>query len=147
MEQRGGERRNFSKEQVDVTDFYDRQKVLSFSERQQSRMVHGRNFHNWIKSVLIDKAITKISGPASVLDFCGGKGGDLLKWKSAGISQLVLVDISLNSVRVTIFNELRIEFNDQITFRMLPRGTPTHQEAGPLPIVSQPCSSQRIALR
>lgn len=108
MEQRGGgERRNFSKEQVDVTDFYDRQKVLSFSERQQSRMVHGRNFHNWIKSVLIDKVITKISGPASVLDFCGGKGGDLLKWKSAGISQLVLVDISLNSVRVNIFKGSR----------------------------------------
>lgn len=92
-----------SKNQVDVADFYDSQRNVSFAERQQSRILHGRNFHNWIKSVLIDKAVQRLPGPPSVLDLCGGKGGDLLKWKSAGISHLLLADISLNSVQVRKF--------------------------------------------
>ena len=50
-----------------------------------------RNLNNWVKSKLIEKAGTlaattsamkgeRTDSGLSVLDFCCGKGGDLLKW-------------------------------------------------------------------
>lgn len=59
-----------------------------------------RNFHNWIKSMLINEYLTKIkdgkkhNAPVLVLDMCCGKGGDLLKWKKGNISHLICSDIA-----------------------------------------------------
>jgi mRNA (guanine-N7-)-methyltransferase len=62
-----------------------------------------RNFNNWIKSVLIGDTVKQIQRERKgrelvVLDLCSGKGGDLLKWRKAGISKLVCADIAETSV-------------------------------------------------
>lgn len=64
-------------------------------ERQRSRILHMRNFNNWIKSMLIREYIAKRKedmpedAPFRVLDLGAGKGGDLQKWKKGNISYLV----------------------------------------------------------
>jgi len=45
-----------------------------------------RNFNNWVKSVLIGRHAVR---GGTVLDLGCGKGGDLLKWKKAGIATYI----------------------------------------------------------
>lgn len=54
-----------------------------------------RNLNNWIKSVLLN---AHLSTNCSVLDFACGKGGDLLKYRTAGIGHYVGIDIARGSV-------------------------------------------------
>ena len=50
--------------------------------REFSDIIVLRKFNNWIKAVLINKYIDKLSFKhlPSVFDLCSGKGGDLRKW-------------------------------------------------------------------
>lgn len=83
-----------------VAQHYNALEEKGLDERSKSRIVYMRNFHNWIKSMLINEYLTKIKNrkkhnePLRVLDMCCGKGGDLLKWKKANITHLICCDIA-----------------------------------------------------
>ena len=78
-----------------VAKHYNDLKESGLDERNRSRIVHLRNFNNWMKSVCLSETLRAIrdekgqSQRISVLDLCCGKGGDLLKWKKGNISRLV----------------------------------------------------------
>lgn len=59
--------------------------------RELSPIIGLRKFNNWIKSVLIGKFAHRPGRGqgANVLDIGCGKGGDLMKWKSANIRRMV----------------------------------------------------------
>lgn len=88
-----------------VATHYNELEEKGLAERQKSRIIHMRNFNNWIKSVLINeflmkvKQASKLGEPLRVLDMCCGKGGDLLKWEKAGITHLICTDIAEVSIQ------------------------------------------------
>ena len=55
-----------------------------------------KSFNNFIKILLINQFSFKCKrkGNLSVLDLCCGRGGDLKKWKEAGIVHYVGMDYS-----------------------------------------------------
>jgi SAM-dependent methyltransferase len=59
-----------------------------------------RNFHNWIKSALIYNYCSKdLTGQKlTVFDYGIGRGGDILKYYSAKIQELVGIDIDSNGI-------------------------------------------------
>lgn len=84
-----------------VATHYNLIEEKGLDERSKSRIVYLRNFHNWIKSMLINEYLTKIRNskkqhnpPIRVHDMCCGKGGDLLKWKKGNITHLICSDIA-----------------------------------------------------
>ncbi|XP_051948851.1 mRNA cap guanine-N7 methyltransferase-like [Xyrauchen texanus] len=80
-----------------VATHYNKLQELGLAERNKSRIVHMRNFNNWLKSVLIGETLDKVRQrrrEVSVLDLGCGKGGDLLKWKKGHIDKLVCADIA-----------------------------------------------------
>nr|XP_023028940.1 mRNA cap guanine-N7 methyltransferase [Leptinotarsa decemlineata] len=83
-----------------VATHYNQLAEKGLGERSKSRIIYLRNFHNWIKSMLINEYLTKIkdgkkhNAPLRVLDMCCGKGGDLLKWKKGNITHLICADIA-----------------------------------------------------
>ena len=87
-----------------VASHYNNRGNQGLKEREQSKIFYMRNYNNWIKSMLINDALKRIRADMprhqkiSVLDLCSGKGGDLLKWKVAGIDNLTCVDIAETSV-------------------------------------------------
>lgn len=86
-----------------VAKHYNELKETGLEMRTQSRIFYLRNFNNWIKSALIGETVKKLQSESNkqslvVLDLCSGKGGDLLKWRKAGISKLVCADIAGTSV-------------------------------------------------
>lgn len=60
----------------------------NLERRKASPILHLREFNNWIKSVLISKYCPR---DAVVLDFCGGKSGDRIKFELAGARHVVTV--------------------------------------------------------
>ncbi|XP_045472288.1 mRNA cap guanine-N7 methyltransferase isoform X1 [Harmonia axyridis] len=87
-----------------VATHYNQLQEKGVQERNKSRIVYMRNFHNWIKSMLINEYLTNIkaskkyNAPIRALDMGCGKGGDLLKWKKGNISHLICTDIALVSL-------------------------------------------------
>ncbi|KAL3283342.1 hypothetical protein HHI36_006490 [Cryptolaemus montrouzieri] len=83
-----------------VASHYNQIEEKGLQERSKSRIVYLRNFHNWIKSMLINEYLTKVksskkhNAPLRVLDMGCGKGGDLLKWKKGNITHLICSDIA-----------------------------------------------------
>nr|AEE62767.1 unknown [Dendroctonus ponderosae] len=84
-----------------VATHYNLIEEKGLQERSKSRVIHLRNFHNWIKSMLINEYLTKIrdskkqhNPPIRVHDMCCGKGGDLSKWRIGNISHLICSDIA-----------------------------------------------------
>lgn len=83
-----------------VAKHYNTLEEKGLDERSKSRIVYMRNFHNWIKSMLINEYLGEVKDkkkhnePVRVLDMCCGKGGDLLKWKKANITHLICSDIA-----------------------------------------------------
>lgn len=83
-----------------VAQHYNALEEKGLDERSKSRIVYLRNFHNWIKSMLINEYLSKIKNrkkhnePLRVLDIGCGKGGDLQKWKKANITHLICCDIA-----------------------------------------------------
>ncbi|XP_062865398.1 mRNA cap guanine-N7 methyltransferase [Trichomycterus rosablanca] len=84
-----------------VASHYNSLQECGLVERNKSRIVHMRNFNNWMKSVLIGEILDTVRRDrreVSVLDLGCGKGGDLLKWRKGRISRLVCADIAAVSV-------------------------------------------------
>ncbi|KAF2903708.1 hypothetical protein ILUMI_02465 [Ignelater luminosus] len=83
-----------------IATHYNSLEEKGLDERSKSRIFYMRNFHNWIKSMLINEYLTKIrdnkkhNAPIRVMDMGCGKGGDLLKWRKGGISHLICADIA-----------------------------------------------------
>lgn len=72
----------------DVRSFYN---SVRNSNRSRSRMLQLRDYNNFIKWLMI----FEYSKPYQiVLDMACGKGGDLEKWRRAGIDGLIGVDIA-----------------------------------------------------
>lgn len=96
-----------------VATHYNSLEEKGLDERSKSRIVYMRNFHNWIKSMLINEYLTKIkegkkhNAPLRVHDMCCGKGGDLLKWKKGGITHLIASDIASVSL-----DQCKARYND-----------------------------------
>ncbi|EFA03004.2 mRNA cap guanine-N7 methyltransferase [Tribolium castaneum] len=96
-----------------VATHYNLLEEKGLDERSKSRIVYMRNFHNWIKSMLINEYLTKIkdgkkhNAPVRVLDMCCGKGGDLLKWRKGNITHLICSDIASVSL-----DQCRSRYND-----------------------------------
>ena len=69
-----------------VAGHYNNLEESGLNVRNQSRILHMRNFNNWIKSHLIQRHINAIrtnfpnDQRLAVIDLGCGKGGDLLKW-------------------------------------------------------------------
>ncbi|XP_053347258.1 mRNA cap guanine-N7 methyltransferase [Clarias gariepinus] len=84
-----------------VATHYNSLQECGLVERSRSRIVHMRNFNNWLKSVLIGEILDMVRRDrreVCVLDLGCGKGGDLLKWRKGRISRLVCADIAAVSV-------------------------------------------------
>eukprot|EP01091_Cochliopodium_minus_P002110 TRINITY_DN12001_c0_g1_i1.p1 TRINITY_DN12001_c0_g1~~TRINITY_DN12001_c0_g1_i1.p1 ORF type:complete len:334 (-),score=70.77 TRINITY_DN12001_c0_g1_i1:23-997(-) len=78
-----------------VGSTYGNRPGKTYEERKKSNIVHVRNFNNWVKVAIITKYCEK---NYSVLDICGGKGGDLLKFREEKIGHYVLADVASGSV-------------------------------------------------
>ncbi|KAL7830021.1 hypothetical protein SRHO_G00311480 [Serrasalmus rhombeus] len=84
-----------------VATHYNALQECGLVERSRSRILHMRNFNNWMKSALIGEIVEKVKRErrdVTVLDLGCGKGGDLLKWRKGHISKLVCADIAAISV-------------------------------------------------
>ena len=73
-------------------------KIVKFM-RQESSVIALRDFHNWIKLVLITN-IRKLvpKKKVNLLDVSVGRGGDLIKWNKAGITSVFGFDSSVDSI-------------------------------------------------
>ena len=85
--------------EIPVTKY---QKIIKFM-REESTVIQMRDFHNWVKLVLITNITDlywKTTGKniISLLDISTGRGGDLSKWKKAQISNVFAFDISEKSI-------------------------------------------------
>lgn len=82
----------------DVAEHYNAIPNNSVVDRQASKIIHLRNYNNWMKSMLISRFIGRLNkkGVArpKVLDLCCGKGGDLSKWKVGNIKEIVMTDVA-----------------------------------------------------
>lgn len=76
------------------------------SERYKSRILPIRDLNNWVKAALIDVSLKQIKH-GFVLDFCCGKGGDLLKYAKPSVTYYVGVDLVMESILEAIkrYNE------------------------------------------
>uniref|UniRef100_A0A6C0I9Z7 mRNA (guanine-N(7))-methyltransferase n=1 Tax=viral metagenome TaxID=1070528 RepID=A0A6C0I9Z7_9ZZZZ len=74
------------------------QKIVKL-RRNESTVIQMRDFHNWIKLMLIN--INLNNGNKSLLDISTGRGGDLMKWKKAGLTDVFAFDISYESINST----------------------------------------------
>lgn len=86
----------FGKTPIPVLD--DDRYYRSSVDREDDPTARMRQFHNkYIKSTLIHLAASGKTEP-SLIDLCCGKGGDLYKWRSAGIKTVLGVDVSRDNI-------------------------------------------------
>lgn len=86
-----------------VAEHYNKRPKTELSQRQKSEIITLRSLNNWIKAVLIKESIKWIVGRDKgkglcVLDFAGGKGGDLNKWAQSDVAEYVCADIASESI-------------------------------------------------
>jgi len=77
-------------------------KIVSLM-RQESTIIQMRQFHNWIKSTLITNITDyyysmKKNNRVALLDIAVGRGGDLMKWNNAYITDVFGFDISPEAI-------------------------------------------------
>ncbi|EDO17552.1 hypothetical protein Kpol_534p32 [Vanderwaltozyma polyspora DSM 70294] len=90
------EERVVNVDQIVRQHYNERTYIASKSKRALSPIIKLRNFNNAIKYMLIDK----FTHPGNiVLELGCGKGGDLRKYGSAGVSQFIGIDISNASIQ------------------------------------------------
>ncbi|CAD5210985.1 unnamed protein product [Bursaphelenchus xylophilus] len=86
----------------DVANHYNAIPNKTTEDRRSSKIIHLRNYNNWMKSMLIARFIKRLNKKGierpSVLDLCCGKGGDLSKWKVSNIKEIVMTDVAAVSV-------------------------------------------------
>jgi mRNA (guanine-N7-)-methyltransferase len=68
--------------------------------RNESTIINLRDFHNWVKLVLISNVVKSlaIKGPVSLLDIAVGRGGDLYKWNKSNVKYVFGFDKSEKSI-------------------------------------------------
>jgi len=86
-----------------VASHYNSLEEKGVVERRDSRIIHMRNFNNWVKSMLLNEYLDKIKASAGrdnikVMDLGCGKGGDLQKWQRGGVKYVACVDIAATSI-------------------------------------------------
>ncbi|XP_053323982.1 mRNA cap guanine-N7 methyltransferase [Spea bombifrons] len=100
-----------------VAAHYNELKEVGIHARSKSRIIHLRNFNNWMKSALIGEFLDKVRQTKreniTVLDLGCGKGGDLRKWEKGRIHKIVCTDIADVSVKQCEqrYSELRGQFS------------------------------------
>lgn len=82
--------------QNDITNHYNARSQIF--DRSESSIYGLRCVNNWVKIVLFKK-FSKFSSNAHVLDLCGGRGGDLLKWEREGARHITLVDVAEQEIK------------------------------------------------
>ena len=95
---------NLERKDEDLKNNYERNNRLNVKDRQKLATIDLRNFHNWIKSVLIIKTTRKLKSQVKnlklcVLDIGCNKGGDLEKWRIAETCFYVGIDIVANVLK------------------------------------------------
>ncbi|CAI4228487.1 unnamed protein product [Auanema sp. JU1783] len=86
----------------DVAEHYNNVRQEGLGVRSQSRIYYQRNLNNWLKSELINKAVSLLSSDkVRVLDIGCGKGGDLRKWQFKACSMVLadVADVSIEQAR------------------------------------------------
>jgi mRNA (guanine-N7-)-methyltransferase len=83
---------------LEVASHYSAMPNTTPHARTASAIIGLRKFNNWVKATLAELYCGS-DGGATVLELCGGKGGDLGKWEKRGARHVVLVDVALESVR------------------------------------------------
>ena len=80
--------------------FYERQERGAVQTlRELSDTIFLKKFNNFIKTQLIQQFCRATGGSGlSVLDLCGGRGGDLFKWDQQQIAHYIGVDLSTSLV-------------------------------------------------
>lgn len=84
-----------------VASHYNARPNTAPAQRTRSAIIHLREFHNWVKSVLIREFVSQRN--LKVLDVACGKGGDLMKWDKADVSVLTGVGKSQEGETFFIF--------------------------------------------
>ncbi|CAF3384788.1 unnamed protein product [Rotaria sp. Silwood1] len=91
----------------DARTYYNSTQEHGLDQRNESKILHLRNFNNWIKSTLIDGYLQRIrkeqpdrSNKIHVFDMGCGKGGDQLKWQVGRVNFVTFADLAENSVEV-----------------------------------------------
>ncbi|KAL0223290.1 hypothetical protein P9112_002680 [Eukaryota sp. TZLM1-RC] len=97
-----------------VVAHYTARATQNDAGRVNTRSLAVRRFNNWVKFVTISEAINTIKGRRKfinpdILDYCGGMGGDLMKWTRARARSYVLVDVVESSVREALGRRRRQE--------------------------------------
>ena len=138
---------------VHYNSLADRHRTLTSG----SDILHVRNLHNWIKSVLIGRHLRP---GAAVLDLACGKGGDMQKFRVGECATYCGVDIALQSVRDAVgrYNGCNgrpgmpftghfaaADFCDARLSRVLPPGV-TYQASLSLPISHSPSLAPHLSL-
>ncbi|XP_060517507.1 mRNA cap guanine-N7 methyltransferase [Cylas formicarius] len=107
-----------------VATHYNQLEEKGLDERSKSRIIYLRNFHNWIKSMLINEYLTYIksgkkqhNAPLRVHDMGCGKGGDLHKWKKGSITHLTCSDIAGISLE-----QCKARYQDMVNRSLKERG-------------------------
>lgn len=125
-----------------VATHYNQLEEKGREERSKSRIVHLRNFHNWIKSMLINEYLSKIkeskryNAPLCVHDMCCGKGGDLLKWRKGNITHLICSDIAAVSLE-----QCKARYNDMVNRSRRDRGS---QKIYTIEYIAADCTRTRL---
>jgi mRNA (guanine-N7-)-methyltransferase len=67
--------------------------------RSNSALFNMRQFHNWIKSTLLNIYIGKNT---TLLDLASGKGGDLIKWSRMNLKNVVGLEVDSLSIKQAV---------------------------------------------
>lgn len=89
-----------------IAEHYNKTDNLQIEERKELRIFFMKNFNNWIKTMIIEKAFDKVEENLRVfrsrivMDLGCGKGGDLKKYLNKFVHKLVCVDIAKDSIKI-----------------------------------------------
>jgi ubiquinone/menaquinone biosynthesis C-methylase UbiE len=76
--------------------------------REKTFFYNMRRYHNWIKSIILDKYSNRTH---SLLDLACGKGGDIHKWVNNNIKTVTGIDINNDSINEAIRRSDKIKSN------------------------------------
>jgi hypothetical protein len=74
------------------------QEIKKVSQRSKSWWINMRRFHNKIKDDLIKYSVKEVGESPDLIDVSVGRGGDIWKWHSSGIQNVLGIDIDEESI-------------------------------------------------